>query len=154
MNTKQLQGLSLFLSSIEHQLRQAAENSHLILNFMNPIDRNNKKRVLEAIELDAFALRMASVSLCNDREVVMASIKKNGLSLIWASRALREDKQIVLEAIKNNFYAIRFASNNLLKDGEFIYLAYNLNSKILKYINKENIHQHKIFQNFKKKNES
>ena len=146
MNIKQLQGLSLFLSSIKPQLRQATEQTQLIQNFKNQADRNNKKKIVDAIELDGCALRMASESLCNDREVVLASIRKKGLSLIWASRALRNDKKIVLEAIKNNSYALRLASKSLQNNIDFINEAYHLNPNIIKYVDKELIKKNKDLQ--------
>jgi len=146
MKSKQEESLELFLSSVKHKLNYATEQASLIQIFKNVVDRNNKKKILEAIELDAHALRMASDSLCNDREVVMASIRKKGLSLIWASRALREDKQLMLEAIKNNAFCIRLGSKALQNDLKFICEAYHLNSDVIKYIDRELIKQNKDLQ--------
>ena len=144
MNSNRLEALLKFLSSDKPYIRQCPEEFRLNRNVMTQASRNNKKEFLEAVKLDGYYLRFASSVLRNDRDVVMAAVSNKGLSLLFSN--LRNDKKIVLLAINNDYYAIKFASSNLRKNVNFIHQAYNINSNIIKYIDKELINQHKDLQ--------
>ena len=144
MNSNRLEALLKFLSSDKPYIRQCPEEFRLNRNVMTQASRNNKKEFLEAVKLDGYYLRFASSVLRNDRDVVMAAVSNKGLSLLFSN--LRNDKKIVLLAIKNNCFSIKFASSNLRKNVNFIHQAYNINSNIIKYIDKELINQHKDLQ--------
>ena len=144
MNSNRLEALLKFLSSDKPHLRQLPEEFCLNRNVITQASRNNKKEFLEAVKLDGYYLRFASSVLRNDRDVVMAAVSNKGLSLLFSN--LRNDKKIVLLAINNDYYAIKFASSNLRKNVNFIHQAYNINSNIIKYIDKELINQHKDLQ--------
>ena len=144
MNSNRLEALLKFLSSDKPHLRQLPQEFCLNRNVITQASRNNKKEFLEAVKLDGYYLRFASSVLRNDRDVVMAAVSNKGLSLLFSN--LRNDKKIVLLAIKNNCFSIKFASSNLRKNVNFINQAYNINSNIIKYIDKELINQHKDLQ--------
>jgi hypothetical protein len=144
MNSSQLDALLEFLSSDKPYIRQSPEEFRLNRNIITEASRNNKKEFLEAVKLDGYALRNASSLLRSDRDVVMAAVCNKGLSLLFSN--LRNDKKIVLLALNNDCYAIKFASSNLRQNVNFIHQAYNINSNIIKYIDKELINQHKDLQ--------
>ena len=146
MNSSQLDALLEFLSYDKPHLRQLPQEFCLNRNVITQASRNNKKEFLEAVKLDGYYLRFASSVLRNDRDVVMASVCNKGNSLLFASSVLQDDKKLALKAIKNNCFSIKFASSNLRKNVNFINQAYNINSNIIKYIDKELINQHKDLQ--------
>ena len=153
MNSSKLDALLEFLSSDKPYVRQSPEEFRLNRNVMTEASRNNKKEFLEAVKLDGYYLRFASSVLRSDRDVVIAAVCNKGLSLLFSN--LRNDKKIVLLAIKNNCFSIKFASSNLRQNVNFIHQAHNINSNIIKYIDKELINQHKdlqkLFEEFESK---
>ena len=91
--------------------------------------QDDRDFMLEAIKQDGFALYHASAALKDDREFVLEAVKKKGDALFYASAALKDDREIVLEAVKQDGHALSYASAGLRNGGLREYLYHNAGNK-------------------------
>ena len=55
--------------------------------------------MMELVKRQAFALKLASEELQDDRNIVLEAVKQYGRAIQYASAALKDDRNIVLEAV-------------------------------------------------------
>jgi hypothetical protein len=79
-------------------------------------------------------LNYAADSLKKDKQFALEVVKYHGEALKYIDDSLKANREIVLEAIKNNFLGIKFCTELLRNSVDFIIEAYELNPKIMSYI--------------------
>jgi hypothetical protein len=128
-------------------LAAVKKNGDVLLKCMNPVYKNDKEIVLEAVKSSVDALLWSSKERRNDvdvllqavayngralryafdlrgnREVVMKAVKQDGAALQFASSALRGDREIVLAAVEQNPIALQYANGSMQKDKSIIMTA-------------------------------
>lgn len=79
-----------------------------------------KRSVLNGVNINGYSLRDASEEFQSDRYVVMVAVKKDGWALQFASDDLKADREVVMAAVKNNGSALNYASEELRSDSEIV----------------------------------
>ena len=116
------------------ELLEVIKNNTNILSVLSNNVHSNKEYLMAAMSNSISNLNYADVSLKKDKQFALEVVKYHGEALKYIDDSLKANREIVLEAIKNNFLAIKFCSKSLRNSVDFIIDAYELNPKIMSYI--------------------
>lgn len=116
------------------ELLEVIKNNTNILSVLSNNVHSNKEYLMAAMSNSISNLNYAADSLKKDKQFALEVVKYQGEALKYIDDSLKANREIVLEAIKNNFLAIKFCSKSLRNSVDFIIDAYELNPKIMSYI--------------------
>lgn len=139
------------------ELLEVIKNNTNILSVLSNNVHSNKEYLMAAMSNSISNLNYAADSLKKDKQFALEVVKYQGEALKYIDDSLKANREIVLEAIKNNFLAIKFCSELLRNSVDFIIEAYELNPKIMSYIDDKIIKQHErlrdLFQEYESRKE-